>query len=225
MWDSFALNYKGLPVKTEWVEYPDIKALYHKLGLEPTEKNRDGNPYYCLPVIHDPSTNTILSDSWTIVRYLEKTYPKTPTLLPKGTLALQKGCLTGFNKAHGATFDLVVFPVWRILNKSSQIYFRSTREAFIGQKLEDICTEKSWQEAEKAWDQVAEWMKLNGEGLDDLVMGDRVCYVDLQIVSVLVWARNSLGEDSEEWKRICSWSGGKWKRYVESFAKYEVVDA
>lgn len=225
MLHSFALNYKGLPVKTEWVEYPDIKALYHKLGLEATETKQDGSPYYCLPVIHDPSTDTTLSDSLTIVRYLDKAYPDTPTLLPRGTLALQKGCMAGFGRAHGSMYTLVVRPVWRILNEPSQTYYRSMCEGFLGQKLEDVCTEKSWQAAEEAWKPVAEWMKLNGEGLEGFIMGDKVCYVDLQIVSILVWAKNSTGEDSEGWKRICSWSGGKWKRYLDSFAKYEVVDA
>lgn len=221
--DSFALNFKGLPMKTEWIEYPDIKALYSKLGLEVTQMKR-GSPYYCLPVIHDPSTNTTLGDSLTIVRYLEKTYPNTPPLLHNlGTLALQKGCLTGFNKAHGTMYNLVVFPVWRILNERSQAHYRSTCEAAMGKKLEDICHANSWQEAEKAWSLVSEWLKLNGEGLDDLIMGDQVCYVDLQVVSILVWAKNSLGEDSEEWNRICSWSGGKWERYLDNFAKYNSV--
>lgn len=222
----FALNYKGLPVKTEWVEYPDIKELYHTLGLTATEKRDDGSPYYCLPIIYDPSTNTTLCESFSIVQYLEKTYPNTPTVLSKGTLALQKGFLVAFRaKVHWPTFHLVIFPIWLILNEPSQAYFRTTREADFGQKLEDIGTEERWQKAETAWNELAEWFKLDGEGSTDFVMGKQLCFVDLQIVSVLVWARNGLGENSEEWKRICSWGGGKWKRYLESFSKYEVVDA
>ncbi|KAJ3553872.1 hypothetical protein NM688_g3391 [Phlebia brevispora] len=219
----FALNYKGLPVKTEWIEYPDIEALYHKLGIEATEKRQDESPYYCLPLIHDPSTNTIMCDSFSIVRYLEKTYPNTPTLLPKGTLALHKTFSLAFNKVHGSTFDLVVYPVWRILNERSQVFFRTTRERIIG-PLEDVCDDASWENAEKAWSELDSWLKLNGEGLDNMVMGDRVCYADLQIASCLMWAKNSLDAESAEWKRICGWNGGKWKRYLDQFSKYEVID-
>lgn len=28
-----ALNYKGLPYKTEWVEYPDLKSRFMELGI------------------------------------------------------------------------------------------------------------------------------------------------------------------------------------------------
>lgn len=223
--DSFALNYKRLAFKTEWVEYPDIEALYHKLGFEATEKKPDGSPYYCLPVIHDPSTNTTLSDSLTIARYLDKTYPSTPILFPTSTTALQAGFIKGFAGTHASTYNIVVLPVWRILNERSQVYFRTTREARLHKGLEDVCTEESWQKAEKDWDDLAALFKLNGEGHEDLIMGDRLCYVDLQIVSVLIWARNCLGEDSDEWKRFCRWSGGKWKKYVDSFSEYDVADA
>lgn len=28
-----ALNYKGLPYQTEWVEYPDLKGRFMELGI------------------------------------------------------------------------------------------------------------------------------------------------------------------------------------------------
>ena len=212
-------------MRTEWIEYPDIKELYAKLGLEPTEKKADGSPYFCLPVIHDPSTNTTSCDSFAIVQYLDDTYPNTPTFLPKGTAALQKGFLAAFRtKIHWTTFHLVIFPIWHILNEPSQVYYRTSREVDFGQKLEDIASEGWWQQAEAAWDELAEWMKLDDEDSDGFIMGDQVCFVDLQIASVLVWARSGLGKRSAEWARICSWNGGKWKRYLDRFSDYETVD-
>ena len=87
---SYALNYKGILLKTVWVEYPDIEALYHTLGIPAASTKPDGSPYYALPVIQDPSTQRIISDSWAIVKYLDEAYPDTPTLLPKGTLAFPR---------------------------------------------------------------------------------------------------------------------------------------
>lgn len=74
---------------TVWIEYPDIEALYKKLGAEPYEMH-NGKPYYCLPVIQDPKTGAVISDSTRIAYYLDSTYPDTPKLIPAGTHVLQK---------------------------------------------------------------------------------------------------------------------------------------
>ena len=93
-----SLNYKGLLVKTIWVEYPDIESLYHKLNLEATSKSPDGGPLYTLPVIYDPSTGSTVSDSAAIAKYLDKTYPNTPVLFHKGTDAFQTAFLDAWHE-------------------------------------------------------------------------------------------------------------------------------
>ncbi|PSR72266.1 hypothetical protein PHLCEN_2v11858 [Hermanssonia centrifuga] len=84
----YSLNYKGLPYRTEWVEYPDIEVLCIRIGAPPTS-TKHGRPRYTLPVIYDPSTNSVISDSVDIAKYLDETYPDTPKLLPAGTEAFQ----------------------------------------------------------------------------------------------------------------------------------------
>lgn len=123
-----------------------------------------------------------------------------------------------------ALFDIVVCAVCYCLNPRSQEYFRRTREEEEGKKLEDIRTEEAWATLEEAYGKLAKWLSANEEGKDDLVMGDRLCYADVIIVSTLMWAKVPLGEDSKEWARICGWHGGKWKRLVDNFAKYTYVD-
>jgi glutathione S-transferase len=81
------LNYKRIPYKTVWVEYPYIKPLYLELKQEPTTI-ANGKPEYTLPAIHDPNTGTFVSDSFRIAQYLDKTYPDRP-LIPEGTAGLQ----------------------------------------------------------------------------------------------------------------------------------------
>ena len=64
-----ALNYKRLPYRTEWVEYPDIEATLRAIGGAPTAKVslNDGSggkkDHYTLPAIHDSHTNAVITDS------------------------------------------------------------------------------------------------------------------------------------------------------------------
>ncbi|PSR72279.1 hypothetical protein PHLCEN_2v11871 [Hermanssonia centrifuga] len=218
----FALNYKGLSLKSEWVEYPDIEAVYQKLGIETTDKNGDGSPLYTLPVIYDPSTQSAISDSMRIVKYLDKTYPNTPRLFPAGTLALHETFQSAWYRVRGPLWTVVVCSVCYCLNERSQIRYRTIVENATGKKLEDIRGEKEWEATEEAFGNLDKWLSANGEGKDELVMGEGVCYADLQIVSGLMWAKTSLVED--EWKRICGWHNGKWERIVNYFSKYAVVD-
>ena len=85
-----ALDMKGLDFVTEWVEFCDIKDLYERLGLPPSPADATGGRGpHTLPVIYDPSTGAIRSDSAQIIQYLDKTYPHTHRLFPEGTTGLQ----------------------------------------------------------------------------------------------------------------------------------------
>lgn len=66
--------YKGIPYKTEWLEYPDIEGKLKELGISLTSIKQDGQPFYPLPAIFDPNTSTGIADSYSIARYLDKTY-------------------------------------------------------------------------------------------------------------------------------------------------------
>ena len=87
-----ALNFKGIPYRTEYLEAPDIQPLYRRLNLTPKATYLDGTtPFYSLPVITDDTTGTLIavSYSWDIAVYLDEVYPDAPRLFPKGTKALQ----------------------------------------------------------------------------------------------------------------------------------------
>ncbi|KAI0344448.1 glutathione transferase GTE1 [Trametopsis cervina] len=220
----FALNIKGLNYKTEWVEYPDIEDLYQKLRLPAALFKDDGSPYYCLPVIHDSSTNTTLADSFAIVKYLDKTYPNTETLLPTSTLSFHSVLVTLWPKLQARLWPIVVCASHNNLNTSSQEYFRRTREAKVGKRLEDLRDENEWQEAEKAYEIVKGWLDESSDKDKLLFVDDKISFADLIVVSDLIWAKIGLGEDSEEWKRICGWHDGRWKALTDRFAQYTVVN-
>ncbi|EKM52028.1 uncharacterized protein PHACADRAFT_31807 [Phanerochaete carnosa HHB-10118-sp] len=221
----FALNIKGIPYKTEWVEYPDIGKVYEKHKIETIYKEDDGSPLYTLPVIYDPSTGRTVAESSDIAKYLDKTYPDTRTLFPKGTAALHEAFVSAYVQVHKALYNIVCCAACYCLNERSQVFYRTTREEDLGMRLEELRTEKGWEDAEAAFGKLADWLAANGEGQDDWVMGGgTICFADLRIVSGLMWAKTTLGEESEEWRRICGWHGGKWKRIVENFEQYAHVD-
>ncbi|KAK0188401.1 hypothetical protein F5146DRAFT_664420 [Armillaria mellea] len=219
----YVLNYKGLPYHTEWVEYPDIEGLYKKLGTQASATKDDGvTPYYTLPLLHDASTGALVSDSAAIARYLDKTYPETPCVIPKGTDALHHA----FTEASESHFR--VRTLWRLtlakatsmMNPASQ-YSRAREWSRI---LEDPVPtgeerQREWAKVREAFGKVDRWY---GEG-DRYVMGDVVSFADFTVSAWVMWFRTLFGEDSEEWKDVSTWHGGRWGALVKDLEKYEMV--
>lgn len=223
----FALNLKGLAYKTEWIHYPDIEAFCLKIGAKASDVKQDGRPHYTLPVIYDPSTKLVISDSPVIVQYLDKQYPNTPKLFPYGT----QGLIYAFGAASGPPighniYRLLVFGVWKILEPASQPYFRATRELTFGAKLEDIVPsygeEKAWKALEDGFQLVSSWYDANAEG-SLFIFGDSITFADVIIAGRLIWARVTFGEDSKEWATIAGWQNGRWGKFLKNFEKYETV--
>ncbi|PSR72270.1 hypothetical protein PHLCEN_2v11862 [Hermanssonia centrifuga] len=221
----YSLSFKGLPYKTEWVEYPDIEPLCIKIGAPATSTKADGRPYYTLPVIYDPSTKSVVADSLNIVRYLDKTYPDTPKLLPTGTEAFQAAFLDSAWPSIGFhVFKIIISRTCTGLNEPSQTYFRTTREQTFGKKLEDVGGEEAWKELDAGLGKLDSWLSANGPGKDNLFTGDTITLSDFQVASLLTWAKVVCGEDSEDWKRLAGLQNGKWEGYLAQFEKYAAVD-
>ncbi|KAF7799707.1 hypothetical protein EIP86_010949 [Pleurotus ostreatoroseus] len=221
----YALNFKGLPYKTEWVEGPDIEPLCLKIGAAPTSKKPDGRPLYTLPVIYDPSTKRAVSESAAITKYLDETYPETPVLFPAGTDALQAVFLgTAWTTIGLPLLMNTVARTCDALGPRTSAHFRNTGEAGFQKPLEQLAGEEHWVALEGGLGKLDTWLKANGAGRDELFMGDRVCFCDLQLAGLLMWTRSVCGEDSADWERIAGWHGGKWKRIIEYFDKYAAVN-
>ena len=76
----YLLNIKGVPYRTQWVEYPEIAPLIKSFGLPP---NSNARTPYTLPAIYDPRTKRAVMDSVEIAKYLDDEYPDTPAVTPK----------------------------------------------------------------------------------------------------------------------------------------------
>lgn len=220
----YILNYKRIPYKTEWVEYPDIEAVVKKIGAKPTEKKPDGRDHYTVPVIHDPSTGAVVADSFAIGKYLDTTYPNTPRVFPPGLDALQAAFLAPFLPTYARPlFQILIARVPGILNPRSAEYFRATREVMFGKRLEEIHAPADWDSLKEAWGQLRGFISENGEEKDMFLGGDLITYCDVQVASMLVWVRAICRPDSEEWKRIAGLDDGFWGKYLERFDKYAQV--
>ncbi|KAK0457222.1 uncharacterized protein EV420DRAFT_1629886 [Desarmillaria tabescens] len=221
----YALNFKGIPYRTEWIEYPDIEELYTKLNIPASATKRDGvTPYYTLPLLHDSSTGAIISESAAIVEYLETTYPDTPTLIPRGTRALHAAFTAAFESQMKAIAPFSIPAVNAMLNPRSEAFFRKTREESSGVSIEDMNPVGERREKQLALlkhdlGKVDKWMTAG----DTFVMGETPTFADVTMCAWILFLRIVFGEDSPEWKDLSSWHGGRWGQLVESFEKYEVV--
>ncbi|KAI0720557.1 hypothetical protein C8T65DRAFT_735887 [Cerioporus squamosus] len=228
----YALNLKGIPYKTVWVEYPDIEALCKKIGASAADKRKDGTPLYTLPVIYDPHTKSVVSDSGAITRYLDDTYPNTPRLIPEEADAL----MSAFEDAIYAVIPdddyvpIIIPAAFSNLRPASQPYFRETREKRLG-KLEELAPigsekrAKKWEGVQKGVHKIAGWLEADGkEKL--FFMGDKkgITYADITLAGFFMWFKRCCGEDSQEWKDMMSWDGGRWARLMAALEKYETVD-
>lgn len=125
--DRYSLNFKGIPYKTIWLEYPDIEPTMRSIGAAPTT-NAGGKTMYTLPVIVDPFRPTssggpiVVSDSWAIAEYLDNAYPGTQQLIPEGTNALQMHFQTHVNKILflEALAPILILQVMPFLNETSR---------------------------------------------------------------------------------------------------------
>lgn len=226
------MNIKGLPYRTVWVEYPDIEALYKKASAEAAEKQADGSPYYTLPAIYDPNTSKFVPESAAIARYLDKAYPETYTVIPPETDALHAAFAHGYLKALYADDHLRSLTMGEslaVLRPASAAHFHASREAMYGSfdEFAPLGSEKRtkhWEGLRENYRTIAGWLEADGRKDKLFFMGERISFADVSIAGFLWWMRRIFGEESEEWGEIVTWDGGRWKRFMDTFAKYEAVD-
>ncbi|KAJ7157231.1 hypothetical protein C8R46DRAFT_1293733 [Mycena filopes] len=220
----YALNFKGIAHKTVFLEYPEIEPLLEKIGAKPTSET---SPQYTLPVIYDPSTDTVVSDSIEIARYLDATYPDSPRLIPEGTTAFHYAFTDAIVAGIGAPLLPYNLPAsFPFLNSASQSYFRRTREElFGGRRLEDVTPRGAvhaaceWKKVKDGFGRVDSWIRKNSTG--KFIMGDSVCYADMVVAGFLRWTKLVLPK--ENWEDIMSWHDGRWANLMKEMEKYDAV--
>ncbi|KAJ2929450.1 hypothetical protein H1R20_g7645, partial [Candolleomyces eurysporus] len=200
-----ALNIKGIKHQTEWLDYPKIEEQSKKLGIPPSEIKPDGKPFYSIPAIYDPSTNTRISDSLKIIEYLDKTYPDTPQIITPGTSILNASFSWAIGKSIFTLYPLVAPHMISNSTGETSSIFRARFEGRVKMTLEEFENDKAlpakiWAESEEAFTTASAWFKTpdGQERLQPWIMGQEITFADLIVGAALAWAVYSTGgEDAE----------------------------
>ncbi|KAI1793087.1 hypothetical protein LXA43DRAFT_972095 [Ganoderma leucocontextum] len=223
----FTLNYKRLPYKTVFVEFPDISRISQEIGASPTGTWPDGSPKYTLPAIYDPSTKTAVADSTAIARYLDATYPGTPRVIPEGTEAFQEAVQVALRTVVGLNTAHLIMPLAPpLLSPDSAAHYTAVRETIMSESLVkelsilgSAAREERWVALESGLGKVAKWIETDGKERK-FFMGDKPCFADFFVGAGLESMKRVLGEDGEEWRRVAQWHGGRWGRLVADLEEF-----
>jgi glutathione S-transferase len=207
----FVLSYKEIPFVTIWVEYSDISIAMKAIGSKPS-KRRDGSEVYTIPVLSDPNTGTLISDSLEIVSYLEKTYPEKP-IFPNNSESL----IRAFDSAY---MSLLLPGIRTVFLRTTEILSPASAKFFIGARTGDaslpwdVSRDADWELLEKGYNTAYEWyQKTDGKW----IMGNTFSYADIIVACWLLAFKRVLKAD--EWVMISSWNGGKWAQVLADVEK------
>ncbi|KAK3335253.1 hypothetical protein B0T19DRAFT_405919 [Cercophora scortea] len=194
----FVLNYKGLNYKTEWVEYPDIKAR-----LEGHVTPNASDPPYTIPAIRLPDGKYVM-DSYKIADELEKQHPSPPLHLGA---PVQLRLVELLKRVHPPFFGIVSTGVPKnLLSAASIPYWYRTRGEDVGMPLDEYTRLKGGEVALAAMAPhmraITDLLKETPDG--PFFMGKEVSYTDFIWAGFLIFVRNV---DAEAFERALELSG------------------
>ena len=210
------MSYKGLPFVTVWVEYSQIATVMKSIGAKQIKRPK-GPDAYTVPVVSDPNTGALITDSIEIASYLEKTYPEKP-IFPHNSEAL----IRAFDNAVvGLIMPAVKFLIGRsaeILSPDSAKFYMDVRSKEFKLPWDEFVSEGAKREMEEAlekgYNTMYEWyQKSNGKW----IMHDTFSYADILVACYLLWYKQVMKED--EWAWISSLNGGKWAQVLADVEK------
>ncbi|KAK5168170.1 uncharacterized protein LTR77_006738 [Saxophila tyrrhenica] len=181
-----ALNYKGIPYRTEWTEYPDLAPTFKELGIAP---NEEGSTFeYSSPAVRLPDGSYVM-DSRKIALALDIYQPE-PTL--------HMGYADVIDRAQNAvsgvlgTLAPIVLPrvPVMLLNDKSAKYFNETREARFGISLPELgVSDKAKGAWEEAKPKMEELRQVLTEKEGKYVLGDEVSFADFVVAGFWVFMK------------------------------------
>ncbi|KAI0318189.1 hypothetical protein OF83DRAFT_1171318 [Amylostereum chailletii] len=224
----YALNIKGLPYKTVWVDFCDVEKEMKKIGAEPTYTHPDGSHLWTVPTIYDPSTDKVVSDSAIIAAYLDAQYPSTATLIPTPTAPLQAAFVDKVAlQLMMALVPVNVLDTFAQLTPRTQEWFRGKREKEVGMTLEAFAGDAERREKAIAHvvgllDDMSKWLEAGGEN-GPFLTGDKPSHADTAIAGLFTWTERVGGGQNDVWKAIMGAHGGRWERFMKAFGQWETV--
>ncbi|MCC2609229.1 glutathione S-transferase family protein [Neorhizobium petrolearium] len=172
-----ALRHKGLDFIEKPTPFTEIPALEN--GFSKT-----------VPILRDG--NELIRDSFDIALYLEETYPNRPTLFGgEGGKALSR-FVERFSQTiiHPAVTNIAVADIHDMLGETDRIYFRKSREAFLGRTLEEMRAGRD--EAIAAFAAKLEPVRQTLK-YQEFIGGDGPLFADYILFGALQWMRVTTG--------------------------------
>jgi glutathione S-transferase len=207
----FVLSYKEIPFVTLWVEYSDIPIAMKSIGAK-LNKRPDGSDVYTVPVLSDPNTGALITDSYEIACYLEKTYPEKP-IFPNNSESM----IRAFDSAY---MDLILPAIKSMFIRCTEILSPASAKFFIEARSIavplpwDATYDEDWELLEKGYNTAYEWyQKTDGKW----IMGNTFSYADIIVACWLLGFKRVLKAD--EWVLVSSWNGGKWAQLLADVEK------
>ncbi|WPH01513.1 Hypothetical protein R9X50_00435900 [Acrodontium crateriforme] len=169
-----ALNYKTIPYRTSWTEYPSIAPQARTFGIEPNPSVSSTG--FSIPIARFPDGKYIMN-SLQIAHELEKFQPEPSLRLENGYV---QPTTESVNLIVRALAPRAVPRVWELLlNPASQPYFHETRTRRFGMALTDVAESL---EARDAWENampgVERLKALLHENEGPFIAGEEVSYAD-----------------------------------------------
>lgn len=239
-----ALNFKDIAHKTKWVPLPDIAQVRRDLDVPACRRFADGNDFFTLPILVDPSTKSKIGDSFDIAVYLQKTYPALGgDLFPDQTLDFffdpnlpawapplsernddEYGEYSKFNTYIDAAFTAHV----GLMGYNMPLDSDRSRDEFIRR-----AGVKSWDDFEVKGEDRERIMESLKQMLGDLaklfakdntgpfILGKQASYADLIIGGWLYMMSRTLYD--HEWRDVKDWHGGCFGQLFDSLEKFAQV--
>jgi len=199
------------------------------IGASPTGK-RNGKDVYTVPVLQDPNTGMVVSDSFAIVEYVDRVYPTVPSsgeqfeqpearqvFEGEGEKALIKAFDDALGMATRGALRWMMVRAKEVMVEEVKEWFVAMHEERLGIKWEEISPEGSDVRREHkdalkaALDVVDGWYRRSGDG--KWVQGDRFSYADCLVGAYMFWYNRVLAK--EDWEEVCEWNGGRWAKVLK----------
>ncbi|KAK0732523.1 hypothetical protein B0T21DRAFT_334731 [Apiosordaria backusii] len=186
------LNFKNIPYKTEWKEYPDIAPR-----LSPHLPPNESGSAYTIPTVILPSGEYV-TDSKVIAQKLQSLYPSPHINLSSPYQAKIEGIMSRLMPALAPIY-IPAIPK-NLLNEKSQPYWYDTRSKNVGKDVETFGREeggeKAWGKVEPVLKEVTDLLKENGDG--PFFEGGQVTYADFVWGGFLLFVERIGREEYEE---------------------------
>ncbi|MBP2547363.1 glutathione S-transferase [Neorhizobium galegae] len=174
---SMALAHKGLDFVEKPVPFTEVPKIEN--GFSKT-----------VPILRDGQL--LVRDSFDIALYLEDTYPDRPTLFAgEGGKALSR-FVEGVSQTlvHPVLSKLAVKNIHDMLDETDQVYFRTTREQYLGRRLEDFEADREVETAvlSARLDPLRHMLKFQ-----PFLGGDGPLFADYILFGALQWLRITTG--------------------------------